>query len=219
MKFETHCHTIYSKHRYWGADGINTPQQIVKAAKLKGLDGIAITDHNNVKGSLTGKKYGKSYGIKVITGTEIRTLDGDLIALDIKKDIPSMLPLKETIEKVHDLGGITITPHPFASYGLSKCLKEKARLTDAIEVFNSYRINYYNIKAMNFAKKIKAKKVAGSDAHYYLDVGNAGIICNGDPIDCIKKGKVKIFTSLAPKKHLAYWTIVKGYYFLKRRLL
>jgi len=61
MRIDCHCHTIYSKHWFWGYDSINTPKEMIKAAIKKGLDGIAITDHNTVKGSLIGKKIAKKY--------------------------------------------------------------------------------------------------------------------------------------------------------------
>ena len=50
---ETDLH-IHSKYSY---DGILEPKDIVKIAIKKGLDGIAITDHNTVKGALEAKKY------------------------------------------------------------------------------------------------------------------------------------------------------------------
>jgi len=209
MKVETHSHTIYSKHWFWGADGINTPRQMVKTAAKKGIGAIAITDHQNVKGSLVAKKYSKQFGVKVITGSELRTNSGDLIALGIKKDVKPRLSVEESIEKIHDLGGIAIAPHPFATYGFSQCIKEKAKVCDAVEVYNSMRFKIYNDKALAFAKKHKKIQIAGSDAHYYLDVGNAGIICSGDPLEAIRKGKVKLFCKHTPYVHMSYLIFIR----------
>ena len=117
MKIDCHCHTIYSKHWFWGYDALNTPLEMIKAAIKKGLDGLAITDHNTVKGSLVGKKVAKKYkNFILITGCEIRTKSCEVIALGIKENISPNLSLEETIEKIHDLGGIAVIPHPFGKY-------------------------------------------------------------------------------------------------------
>jgi len=44
VKFDLHIHSKYSQ------DGILEPKAIVDIAASKGLKGIAITDHNTIKG-------------------------------------------------------------------------------------------------------------------------------------------------------------------------
>ena len=194
MKIDCHCHTIYSKHWFWGFDAINTPLEMIKAAMKKGLDGLVITDHNTVKGSLVGKKVAKRFkNFIVITGSEIKTKGGEIIGLNIKEDVPINLSIEETIEKIHDLGGIAVAPHPFGSYIFRKCINKNALKADAIEVYNSTLTKKQNNKALRFAKKFKKSFTAGSDAHSAIEVGNAGIIVNGNPIESILKNKVKIF--------------------------
>ena len=194
MKIDCHCHTIYSKHWFWGFDAINTPLEMIKAAMKRGIDGLAITDHNTVKGGLAGKKIAKRFrNFIVISGSEIKTKDGEIIGLDIKEDVPINLSIEETVEKIHDLGGIAIAPHPFGSYIFRKCANENGLKADAVEVYNSTLTKKQNNKALKFAKKFKKPFTAGSDAHSAREVGIAGIIVNGNPIDSILKNKVKIF--------------------------
>lgn len=194
MRIDCHCHTIYSKHWFWGYDSINTPKEMIKAAIKKGLDGIAITDHNTVKGSLIGKEIAKKYkNFIVLTGSEIRTKTIEIIGLGIKKDVAANLSLEETIEKIHNLGGIAVIPHPFGKYFFRGSVIKDPLNADAIEVYNSKLRKSANKKALNLANKFKKRKTAGSDAHSIRGVGNAGIICNSDPIEDILKGRVKIF--------------------------
>jgi len=194
MKFDLHSHTIYSKHFFWGFDALNTPKEMVKAAIKKGLNGLAITDHNTVKGSLVAKKIAKRYkNFIVITGCEIKTKSGEIIGLGIKENIPILLSLEETIEKIHDLGGIAVAPHPFGKYFFRKCVEDNAVKADAIEIFNSTVTKSANEKALILAKKFKKSVTAGSDAHSVKEVGNAGIICESNPLEDIIKNKVKIF--------------------------
>jgi predicted metal-dependent phosphoesterase TrpH len=44
MKIDTHIHTNYSK------DGMSGIKDIVLVARKKGMDAIAITDHNSIEG-------------------------------------------------------------------------------------------------------------------------------------------------------------------------
>ncbi len=180
-------------------DGLDTPKTMIKAAIKNGLDGLAITDHNTVKGGLVAKSLAKRYRFLIITGSEIRSASGDILALGIKEDAPVGLGVQETIEKIHDLGGIAVAAHPFSGYFFRKCVGEKAREADAIEAFNSRNIfSYPNEKAARFADMHKKPKVGSSDAHWAKSVGMAGIICDSDPLESILKGKVKIFGRYTP---------------------
>jgi len=205
MKIDLHCHTIYSKHFFWGFDSLNTPEEMIKAAIKKGLTGLAITDHNNVKGSLEALKIAKKYkGFKIITGSEIKTKSGEIIGLGIKENVPIFLNLDETIEKIHELGGIAVAPHPFGKYFFRKCVEDNAKKADAIEVFNATLTKAANKRALILSEEYKTGKTAGSDAHSINEVGNAGIICSENPLDDIVKGKVKIFGRKTPFVDIAY---------------
>jgi len=210
MRIDCHCHTIYSKHWFWGFDSLNTPLEVVKAAMKKGLNGLAITDHNKVKGSLIARKISKRFkNFIIITGSEIQTNSGDFLALGVKEDIPKNLSIEETIEKIHDLGGIGVAPHPFGRYLLRKCVENNGRRADAIEVFNASLTNSQNSKALQLALKFSKPVTAGSDAHSIREIGNAGIIFDDDPIEEILKGKTKIFGVRTPLKDIAYLTARK----------
>ena len=195
MIIDTHVHTIYSNHWLWGHDSLTKPRDLIKVAIKNGLDGLAVTDHNNVKGSLKAKEIAKGFkDFMIITGTEIRTLSGDMIALGVDQDIPSSLSVEETIEKIHDLGGIAVGVHPFGTYVFRKCLEEKAVKTDAIEVYNASLLKYANSQAELLAKKYKKPITAGSDAHGLREIGNGAIKFSGDPIEAILKKRVEIVT-------------------------
>ena len=205
MKIDCHCHTVYSKHWFWGYDSINTPQEMVKAAIKRGMDGIAITDHNTVKGSLVGKKFAKKYkNFLVITGAEFRSKEGEVLGLGIKTNVPMNLSLEETIEKIHDLGGVAVIPHPSGKYFFKRTAVKDPLNADAVEVFNSTVIRRGNRMAMRLAKKYKKGITAGSDAHSISSVGNAGIICNGNPLEAIRKKRVKIANAYTARVKKTY---------------
>ncbi len=201
MKIDLHTHSYYSKTRFF-TDAFDSPKTIIKYAIKNGLDGLAITDHNTINGSLEALEIAKNMkNFIIIPGTEIKTTDGDILGLWIKENVRSNMSATETIEKIHDLGGIAVAAHPFTGYlklrsGVGiKASKEKF---DAIEVFNSKNSIKNNLKAKELANKFKIPVTAGSDAHIAKLVGYAGIICKSDPLQEILNKKVKIFGKTIP---------------------
>ncbi|MBR9682251.1 MAG: PHP domain-containing protein [Candidatus Aenigmarchaeota archaeon] len=204
MKFDMHIHTNYS-------DAVETPESMVRAAIKKGLNGIAITDHDNIKGGLKAKEYAKAIDktFKVIVGAEVSSLKGHIVALGIKENVKPNMSVEETVKRIHDLGGIAVAAHPFQAISVKKGLGEDAAKTDAIEVFNAGNIlSSLNKKSAEFARDYNMSVSAGSDSHTTLSVGDAGIICDGDPIDCIMKKNVEIFGKRTSYFVMGYATLL-----------
>jgi predicted metal-dependent phosphoesterase TrpH len=87
---------------------------MIEAAIRKGLGGIIITDHDSAKGRLVGKEAAKDCrDFKVIPGAEITSRIGHLLTTDVDENIQKGLGVEETVELIHDLGGIAVASHPF----------------------------------------------------------------------------------------------------------
>ena len=166
IKLDLHIHSQYSE------DGTGTPQEIIKHLQKRGLNGMAITDHNTVKGGLNALKVAPK-NFLVIPGVEISTRDGHIIALDVKQNILREQSAEITIEKIIDLGGIPIVPHLFRS--MSGIKEEKLRHVvnkiSAIEVFNSCSVPQSNLKVAKIAKIYNLGGTGGSDSHNPKYVG------------------------------------------------
>lgn len=192
MKWETHCHTVYSSHRKRWFDALNTPREMIEASLRKGLDGMIITDHDTVKGGLAAKKIAREYaGFTVIPGAEITSGAGHILAVGIETNVPKLLSAGETIERIHELGGIAIASHPFSSR-VRPSLREECLKTDAVEVFNAMNRGTENSQAQLLATENSRPMTAGSDAHWAKMVGTAGIICD-DPVRDIARGRTRLF--------------------------
>lgn len=197
MKIDLHCHSVYSKHTIWGNEAFGRPDQMIDMAIQNGLNGLAITDHNSVRGSLEGLKYAKKKDFLLIPGTEVSSLGGHIVALGVKEDITRKLPIPDTIKRIHDLGGIAIAAHPYAGWPRTASLKDSIRKYrfDAIEVLNGGTSVSKNRKAYSVAKELGVPMTAGSDSHYWRDIGLIYNIidCNSSAdsiFRAIKKGKV-----------------------------
>lgn len=165
---------------------------MIEAALCKGLGGMIITDHDSVAGGLVGRKVALRFkDFKVIPGAEVTSRSGHILAIGIENDVPKGLSVEETVEMIHDLGGIAVASHPFSSR-VRPSLGEECLKTDGVEVFNSANRGDSNSRALSLARGHGRPGTAGSDAHWERAVGNAGIVCD-DPVEDIIRGRTKLF--------------------------
>lgn len=166
LKIDLHIHSKYSE------DASGSPKEIMKLLKKKGLNGMAITDHNTIKGSLEALKL-KPKDFVIIPGLEISTNDGHILALGIKENVDRNLSAEETVEQILDKGGIPVVPHLFRK--MSGIKRENLELIyqkiPAMEVFNGCSLPKTNIKAAKAAKEFNLGGIGGSDAHDPLYAG------------------------------------------------
>jgi len=177
MKFDLHIHSKYSH------DGNLELEGIIRIARQKGLSGIAITDHNTIRGGEKAKRD-ETEDFQVIIGAEIMTEKGEITGLFLSKEIQSR-HFYEVITEIKAQGGLVIVPHPFDKlrHSAFHVTGEYVDVVDAIEGFNSRCIfQKYNKEAIEFAAFYNLPVVGGSDAHYSNEIGNGGITTQSDNI-------------------------------------
>ena len=162
---DLHVHTTYS------SDSLITPKDLVYFAKKRGLNAVAVTDHNQLESAY---KIAKETDFLVIPGMEVSSEDGHIVALNVQELIPKGLSAPETVERIHMAGGVAIACHPYVYF--KGCLREKvSRTFDAIEVINARAFPFKRSvrKAEETAKNFGLSRVAGTDAHYGRQIGYA----------------------------------------------
>jgi len=177
---DLHCHS-------WGSfDSLANPRAIMKAALDRGLTHLAITDHDRVDVALRARDEAPA-GLFVIVGEEIKTVDGDLIAVFLNELVPPGMSAIETIAAVRQQGGLVGVPHPYdriRGYGHKSGarLEDIADQVDWIEAYNARVIGgSANERAALFARERGLPGLSASDSHTVLEVGVSYNALRGDP--------------------------------------
>jgi len=187
---DLHFHSKYS-------DGNNAVSSIAKRALELGI-GIAITDHNEIKGAVEIDRY---QGILNIPGIEVTSREGthlliyfyDIKSLKIfyKKDIrPSMghdimsstrLEMEEIIRRARAFETIVVFPHPYSAtftgiqntYFPEDRLERLFEMVDGIEVINAENLTKWNLRSALLGFNLDKGITGGSDGHRLPQMGRA----------------------------------------------
>ncbi|OYT26490.1 MAG: hypothetical protein B6U97_03675, partial [Candidatus Altiarchaeales archaeon ex4484_96] len=168
-------------------------RQMVEYAKRIGLDALAITDHDEIRGSLEALKY-VSDDFKLIPGVEVTSLEGHILCLGINEVPKKHQPAIEIIDFVHELGGVAIAAHPYDRLrgGVGDLI---FRLDfDAVELINGHTLSSTR-RLDEIAKKVDKPITGGSDAHIIDDIGSVYMITGDNVLDCIRKGSFEVIST------------------------
>lgn len=166
MMFDLHIHSRKSP------DSLSTINNIIRYAKKRSLQGIAITDHGSSVTEDLGAIAERNQ-IWIITGSEIHTEIGDIIALFMTKPVRNT-KAEDVIDEIHDQGGIAVLAHPFKyNQEYPNAFLEKF---DAVELINARwkdLSRFADRPHVNRVLSAIAGRTAGSDAHFSFEVGRA----------------------------------------------
>src|SRR3989344_5287248 len=190
MKYDLHMHTHYSK-----CSNLK-PLTILKLAKKHKLDGIAITDHHEIKGALEVKKLNKDKNFEVIVGEEISSTYGDVLVYYLKKKI-NEIDFYKVVDEARKQNALVVLPHPFRrtlinDHKFQVPIEKVKGKIDAVECFNA-RLLFPgdNKKADIVADRLNIAKTGGSDSHFFFEIGTAKTVFEGDLRTAIKKKETK----------------------------
>jgi predicted metal-dependent phosphoesterase TrpH len=169
VKVEFHSHSYGSK------DSQVSLQDMLSACQKKGLNRMVITDHNSIEAALQAQAYDSQ---KFIVGEEIKTLQGELLGIFVKEQVPAGLPPMQTIEILRSQAAFITVSHPFdvfrSGHWEPDNLLKIVPYIDAIEIFNSRcMFSRFNTKAQEFALQHHLLGTVGSDSHHISEIGTA----------------------------------------------
>lgn len=169
LKIDLHVHTTGS------SDAFIDPEQLPTIVKERGLDGVAITNHDAYTEVTSSETI-------ILLGIEVSTRQGHIIGLGVPSTIEKGKTADETISTIQHVGGVAVVPHPFDP--ISPCvnpIKLKSK-PEAIEVINADALFFgLNTRyARRVATQLGLPMVAGSDSHIPETVGDAYTLIETD---------------------------------------
>ena len=168
--FDLHMHTYHSK------DGFQSPYNLFKMMKKKGLRGVAPTEHWRAATLKVIQREDRF----ILPACEYKSSDyGEVIGLFVSEHIEDRT-FAEIAEDVHAQNGLVILPHPMDPLrkytAIKRGLPEELIIkhVDLIEGINSRCfIQLFNTRAQQLAKRLNKPMTAGSDGHSFLEMGHA----------------------------------------------
>jgi len=172
---DPHMHTTYS-------DGLGNPREVVETAIARGLDVIAVTDHDSVAGALAARElvHKEGYPLGVIVGSEVTMARGvHLLALFVEERLPMFEPAARTVARIAALGGVALAPHPLSRLTPSPgrrliegLLAEGLPLL-GVETVNPSPAGRPGERARSLNKGWGLAEFGGCDAHFLPHIGAA----------------------------------------------
>ena len=171
-KFDMHVHTWHS------GDSITDPRHIIELRKEQGILCL-VCDHNTTAGSREAYAGIRAIDPEVppILSEEIMTESGEIIGLFLTEEVPPYLSAAETVDRIHDQGGLVLVPHPFCTYRTSSALRPEIldEIVGSVDIFEGYNARTLrdedNYRAREYARAHNLPVSVGSDAHTTLELG------------------------------------------------
>lgn len=174
MKIDFHVHSKYS------SDCFMEPDRVLKTAESKGLGAVAICDHNTFECHTKKTRLG---GMILIPSEEITTGSGHVIGLFLNEHVAKG-DFFDVADSISAQDGIIALAHPYRKHNDVESVKD---YIDVVETFNSRTSDELNRKATAFANKNKIPAIAGTDAHFYFEIGNGITMLDADDLEGIRR--------------------------------
>jgi predicted metal-dependent phosphoesterase TrpH len=185
---DLHFHSQYS-------DGRDPVAKIADHARQLGI-GIAITDHNDIRGALEIDRYDD---VLSIPGIEITASEGSHLLVYFNKieqlrrfydqevapyrgtNVMSSLslPMHQIIRRARAYDCLIIFPHPYCALYTGVCnpqfskeeLHDMLQRVDGVEVINAHNLKKWNLKCALLGFNLNKSMVGGSDGHALAHMG------------------------------------------------
>lgn len=178
---DIHTHTYPTSD-----DSILTPEELIRKAKLIGLDGVCITDHDRFWTPQDIHALARKHDYLVLPGCEVTTEEGHLLVYGLQEYIFGMHKASFVRELVDEAGGAIVVAHPYRRFYRKQthadeqayaemldraCANKALNLTDAVEIFNGRGKPEENAFAADIADRFDLPATGASDAHSIEQIG------------------------------------------------
>jgi len=202
MKIDLHVHTNVSS-----PCSLIAPERTIELARAVGLDGICVTEHDEIAGAELTCELGRKLGFPVFRGIEIYTELGDMLVFGLYRDAPGWkTPFADLLEMCRQANAVIAPAHCCRVTGELERVHgpERAdwllRNVDAVETHNGGCTPGGNEAALELAVRYGLPGIGGSDAHHEFQVGRCYTVFEDD----IKTDEELVAAIRAGRCHGAY---------------
>jgi predicted metal-dependent phosphoesterase TrpH len=172
-------HADFHSHSHYSRDSVLNPRTYIDRCIQRGINVIAVTDHNEIEGAFVIQKMAPPE-LKVIIGEEVKTAEGEIIGLFLHDIVPRDMSPEDTVRAIHAQGGMAGIPHPFDKFRRSvltgAAIERVKHDVDAIEGFNARNIIAgHDMKAQELATSVGKPTTLGTDSHSPWELGGAAL--------------------------------------------
>lgn len=205
----------------WHSDGQDPISAVADQARSLGI-GVAVTDHNEIRGAL---ELAEHADLLTIPGIEVTSAEGshlliyfytarDLEHFYLNAILPFMgadvmsstaLEMEAIIEAARRYPVVVVLPHPYSaaysgvhnSYFTDERLRAIYEMVDGVEVINAENLNKWNLKSTVLGFNLGRGITGGSDGHRLIQMGKSVTLADcapvcGDFLDALKAGLTKV---------------------------
>lgn len=163
-------------HSYLSHDGFTRPLELVAACKARGIDAIAITEHDLL--CEIDSEIFIEHGIELIPGCEYTDSTGaHIIGLFVETGLGAGADASAILSNIHEQGGFAVMPHPWKPGSGFMAVNGDLQLLpcfDFIELINGgWRAREYASDIIDLANRFNLRMLASSDSHKACHVGLA----------------------------------------------
>jgi len=199
LKVDFHTHTSDDPQDYIDFSA----ERLIDRAAERGLDALAVTNHDAVTFSRDLEDYAAARGIILIPGVELTLSNKHVVIVNPEFKKAEDFQSLDDLAAIRNDGNLIIAPHPF--YPGSRCLRSK--LEAYLDSFDAVEFSFFynplinpNKKAVEIAARHGKPLVGSSDCHNIWQVGYTYSLVEAEKsipsiIAAVKKGQVEIATT------------------------
>lgn len=199
LKIDFHTHTREDPKDYIDYSA----EQLIDRAAERGLDALAITNHDVVTFSPELESYAARRGVILLPGVELTLSNKHVVVINPDFGRADDFRSLDDLVGIRNETNLIIAPHPF--YPGLRCLRSdlKAHIDsfDAVEFsfLHNHLINP-NRKAVRVASNHRKPLVGSSDCHNIWQAGSTYSLVEAEKtipsiIAAVKKGRVEVATT------------------------
>lgn len=149
---------------------------MLKVAVRLDIQAVAITDHNQTKGSDEALRLARDMELLALRGMELSARKGHILVYGLQEPVPPRLPAAEVVDRVREQGGLAVAAHPHRFWsGVGETVVREVQF-QGIEALNARTTRKDNRRAEWLARDLRLPMTAGSDAHRLADIGRGLLV-------------------------------------------